>query len=102
MITRKAQFLGVSGACKCEEIQRRARELLKTRGDVISAAVEAKIAATARERAERVNVQLLRLMDAERKRIAGEVLWEDEQRFRADAEREELAKIVDELKSTGA
>ena len=102
MVVQKAHFVGRSGECKCVERERQAREILKMRGDVISAAVDAKLAATAPERAERVNVQLLRLMDAERKRIAGEVLWEDEQRFRADAEREELAKIVDELKSTGA
>lgn len=97
---------GFNGSTQCdtckrdEGIQREAQAILRTRKDALRLRVEQKLAATEKERQQRVDVQLQRLAEAERPRIEEDVRWQDGQGFARDIEAEELAAIVAEMKAT--
>jgi len=90
-----------SGTCeRCaaeEELHRQAKQKLSR--EAIARRVEQKLSATAKDRQQRVDAELQRMIEAERPRIAGDLEWQDSQRFGAEAEAEEMAEIIQDLQA---
>jgi hypothetical protein len=91
---------GFCQRCEGEEaLRRKAKQMLSR--DAVVLRVEQKLSATAKDRQQRVDAELQRLVEAERPRIAGELEWQDSQRFGAEAEAEEMAEIIQDLQAKG-
>lgn len=91
----------ICDACRrAEDIERQAQaEVTKLeRRAEIHQKVQQKLAATQKDREKRIDAELSPVVAKVRAEITERLRWEDSQQFMRDAEAEELAKIVSELK----
>jgi hypothetical protein len=95
-------WIGQCDACKADaKLEQQARVILSDRSEAVQGRVESMLAATEDDRQRRVIAKLQPIIEDERARLEAHERWQDSQRFRSEAEAEELSEIIRDLQSKG-